>query len=149
MTQASTTTNRRRFIAGATLIAAAVSSGALWFSWGPEHRQTWVEEVLRKNLPGIQLDPDSLGKFVRSFAAGHEFDDKRMNVAVWMDQALPSVARRISKAERRLARLERLVVSDYLLGSNFFRVEDPRKEIIIYGGRIAVCGNPFAVFRDQ
>jgi hypothetical protein len=142
-------TTRRRFIAGATLIAAAASSGAFWLGLRSENREAWVEEVLRKNLPGIKLDPASLAKFARIFVQSRQFEDKRMHLAAWMDQVLPSIARRIPKAERRIERLERLVVSGYLLGSNFFRTPDPRTETIMYSEEIAACGNPFAVFRDQ
>jgi hypothetical protein len=141
--------HRRLFLTGALLLTAAASTGALWLGFRPESRELWVERALRKHLPGVDLDPASLASFAASFVQSHEFDDRRMEIAVWMDQAMPAIARRIEKAERRIAQLERAVVSDYLLGSNFFRVADPRAETIIYSAALPACGNPFAVFRDQ
>jgi hypothetical protein len=140
-------TSRRTFIAGAALFATALTTGGFWLSLRPEHREAWVEDVLRRNLPGIDLDPESLATFVRRFVQSHTFDARPMKVAVWMDRTLPSIARHIPKAERRIERLERLVISVYLDGTNFFRVADPGKETIFYGGSIPACGNPFAVFR--
>jgi hypothetical protein len=144
------TTTRRGFIAGATLVAAAVSSGAFWIGSRAHSREAWVEAVLRRHLPGIELDPTSLATFVRSFVQRHEFEGAPLNqLAVWAYQAAPSIARRIPQAERRIERLERLAMSEYLLGSNFFRGGGQRPDTVIYGAAPSACGNPFAVFRDS
>jgi hypothetical protein len=139
---------RRGFIAAAAALVAAASSGALWLTWRAADQEQWIEAMLRKNLPGIKLDPDSLARFVREFAQRRELLERRTNLAIRLDQSLSAVARRIPKAERRIERMERLVVSEYLSGSNFFRVQDPRQETIFYQGTIPACGNPFATFRS-
>jgi hypothetical protein len=59
---------RRKVLIGA---AGAVITGAV--AWLPlrNYRATWIEQVVRDNLPGINLDPDSLQTFVKSML-GHE-----------------------------------------------------------------------------
>jgi len=141
--------HRRLFLAAALALTAAASSGALWLGFRPESRELWVERVLRKRLPDIDLDADSLAAFATAFVQSHEFNDRRMEIAVWLDQAMPAIARRINKAERRIEQLERAAVTEYLLGSNFFRVLDPRAETIVYSAALPACGNPFAVFRNE
>src|SRR5262249_53559284 len=105
---------RRRFIVAAATLAAAVASGAFWVIWRTADKESWIEATLRKNLPNITLDAESLTRFVREFARRREFDDRRTSLAVQMDQALPLIARNVAKAERRIERMERLVVSEYL-----------------------------------
>jgi hypothetical protein len=140
---------RRRLLIGGSVVVTAGVAGGLWIGSRLDGRQAWIESVLRENLPGITLDPTSLAKFVSEFAQHREFNDDKSNIAVMMDQAVPGVTRKVEKADRRVDRMERLVVTEYLMGSNFFRVPDPRQETIFYSGTVgAVCGNPFAVFRD-
>jgi hypothetical protein len=37
-----------------------------------------------------------------------------------------------------------LVLTEFLMGSNFFRTGDTKSQPIVYSGRIPACGNPFA-----
>jgi hypothetical protein len=134
-------------IAGAG-VAALGAVGAVWLGTHLDGTRAWIESVLREHLPGIQLDPASLATFVARFAEDREFDDKKSNLAVMLDQTVPAVTRQVPKADRRVDRLERRVVTEYLMGSNFFRVPDPRKEMIFYSDALLACGNPFAKFRE-
>ena len=146
-TSALSSTRRRLLIAGSAL-AVLGSGGALWIGSRLEDRAAWIESVVREQLPGVLLDPQSLAMFVRQFAAHRDFENMRWKLAMGLDQAIPVIARRVQKAERRIERLKRRVLTEYLVGSNFFRVSDPRKEMIVYSAAIPACGNPFAVFRD-
>jgi hypothetical protein len=140
---------RRRLLIAGSAVVVAGAAGGIWIGSRLKGREAWIESVLRENLPGIKLDPTSLAKFVNEFAQHREFNDDRSNIAVILDQALPIVTSKVAKADRRVQRMERLVVTEYLMGSNFFRVPDPRQEIIIYSGGLGTaCGNPFAVFRN-
>ena len=138
---------RNLLIASGTLVAAG-AGGAAWVGSRLDGNEAWIEATLRKHLAGVTLDPESLQTFVKRFSNSRHFRDREQNIAILMDQGSSAVARRITKANRRLERLERLVVSEYLSGSNFFHVEDPRQETIFHTGPIPACGNPFAVFRD-
>ena len=137
---------RRVLIAGSAALAAA-AVGGIWIGSRLDGREAWIESVVRANLPGYHLDQASLTKFVRSFVHHREFEDRKSEIAVWMAQATPALAERISKAARRVERIERMVMTEYLVGSNFFREPNPREATIIYSGPLPACGNPFAVFR--
>lgn len=138
---------RRLLIAGSGAVVLG-ATGVAWVASRLDGRQAWIEAVVREHLAGIRLDPASLATFAQSFAASRIFADHKANLAIQIDQVVPMVAQRVSKVERRTERLERRVLTEYLTGSNFFRVEDPRKETIVYSGPAPACGNPFAQFRD-
>jgi hypothetical protein len=139
---------RRRLLIASSGVAMLGAAGAVWLGSRLEDRRTWIESVLREHLPGIQLDRASLATFVTQFAGDREFDDKKSNLAMMLDQTVPAVTRHVSKVDRRVDQLERRVVTEYLMGTNFFRVPDPRQETIFYSDAMLACGNPFAVFRD-
>lgn len=138
---------RNLLIASGTLVTAA-AGGAAWVGSRLDGNEAWIEATVRKHLPGVELDPESLQAFVKRFASSRHFREREQSIAILIDQGSSAVARRITKANRRLERLERLVVSEYLSGSNFFYVADPRQETIFHTGPMPACGNPFAVFRD-
>lgn len=138
-------TRRKLLLAAGALGLAGVG----WLGLRPYDRKDWIEATLRKYLPDINIDAESLAKFTTEMSQSRQFNDTRQQVALWMDHALPNIARRLPKAGDRIERMERQVVSDFLTGSNFFRVADPRRELIVYGGAIPACGNPFARFRDS
>jgi hypothetical protein len=62
---------------------------------------------------------------------------------IFADQFLPWLPAQFAKARDRLESLERHVLTEFLLGSNFFRTDDPRKETIVYSSAIPACANPF------
>ena len=138
---------RRLLIAGSSVVALGAIGGT-WVASRLDGRQAWIEAVVREHLPGIELDSASLATFAKSFAATRIFADDKANLAIKIDQAVPAIAQQVSKVERRTDRLKRRVITEYLTGSNFFRIEDPRKATIVYSGPLPACGNPFARFRD-
>ena len=138
---------RSLLIAGSSIVVLG-ATGVTWIASRLDGRQAWIETVVREHLPGIQLDSATLAAFAKSFAATRIFADDKANLAIKIDQAVPAIAHRVSKVERRTERLKRRVITEYLTGSNFFRVEDPRQETIVYSGPLPACGNPFAQFRE-
>jgi hypothetical protein len=129
--------------------AAATAFTTVWVGSRLNGKEQWIEATVRRHLPGVRIEPESLATFAQAFARGSQFKQHQQTIAVWLDQAAPSLARQSQKANRRIERLERLAVSEYLSGSNFFRVQDPQSELIVYGGAFPACGNPFARFRDS
>lgn len=132
--------SRRKVLAGA---AGAVVVGAV--AWIPlkSYRASWIEQVVRENLPGIELEPDSLQTFVK-YMLGHErLQPALVRATIFADRFVPWLPARISKAREGLAGVERHVLTEYLIGSNFFRVPDPKAETIVYGGAVIACINPF------
>lgn len=147
MTAPNSPTRRKLLIAAGAISGAGVVGGT-WIATQLDGTEAWIEATLRKHLPGITLDPASLATFVSSFAGGRPLRERQATLAIQLDQVASPIARHIQKSNRRIEQLERLVVSDYLSGSNFFRVTDPMRETIFYSGPLPACGNPFAKFRD-
>jgi hypothetical protein len=132
--------SRRKVLLG---VGGAAVVGAV--SWMPlkNHRAGWIEQVVRDHLPGIDLDPDSLQTFVK-YMLGHErLQPALVRATIFADRFVPWLPAHISKAREGLAGVERHVLTEYLIGSNFFRVPDPKRETIVYTGAVIACINPF------
>jgi hypothetical protein len=99
--------------------------------------------VVRRNLPGVLIDEASIAAFVQDVLASGLLDSHKARLAVLADTTIPAL-RRIAPARERMERLERLVLTEFLMGSNFFRTGDTKSQPIVYSGRIPACGNPFA-----
>lgn len=134
---------RKLLIAGAGGTLALGLFGAA--SWGTlrNYRASWVENVLRENLPGIELDAASLQAFIEDILASERLQRKAVQATVFADRFVPWLPASIAKARNGLEGLERFVLTEYLIGSNFFRVPDPKRETIVYSGRAIACINPW------
>lgn len=134
--------SRRKVLAGA---AGAVTLGVLSVAWRPlkDYRSRWIEQVVRDNLPGINLDPDSLQTFVTYMLSHERLQPKLVRATIFADRFVPWLPAHVSKAREGLAGVERHVLTEYLIGSNFFRVPDPKQETIVYNGAVIACINPF------
>lgn len=135
---------RRKFlIAGAGGAAVLGLFGAASCGQLRNYGRSWIERVVRENLPGIDLDAVSLQTFVKDMMASERMQRKDVKVTVFADRFVPWLPAHIAKARDGLEGLERHVLTEYLMGSNFFRVADPRREQIVYSGMIVACRNPF------
>lgn len=134
---------RKLLIAGAGGTLALGIFGAA--SWGAlsNYRASWVERVVRENLPGIDLDAASLQAFIKEILGNERMQRATVKATVFADRFVPWLPAHIAKARDGLEGLERFVLTEYLIGSNFFRVPDPKRETIVYGGRVVACINPF------
>jgi hypothetical protein len=134
---------RKLLIAGVGGVAALGIFGAT--SWGQltNYRASWVERVIRENLPGIDLDPASLQTYIEDIVASERLQRGEVKVTVFADRFVPWLPAHIARARDGLEDLERHVLTEYLIGSNFFRIPDPRREKIVYSGAILACWNPF------
>jgi hypothetical protein len=134
---------RKLLIAGAGGVLTLGALGSA--SWGhlTHYRASWVERVVRENLPGIDLDAASLQTFINDILATERMQRKEVKVTVFADRFMPWLPAHISKARHGLEGLERYVLTEYLIGGNFFRVPDPKRETIVYSGMMVACRNPF------
>lgn len=136
--------SRRRLLIAAG--AGVLACGALGtWSWNlyANGRARWIEQAVRNNLPGITLDEPSLALFVRDTLASESMQSQRRRLGIVAETILPWMTKHMSVIHQAVAITERQVLSDFLLGSNFFRVSDPRRETITYYGRTLACANPF------
>jgi hypothetical protein len=134
---------RKLLIAGASSVAVLGIFGTASREQLPHYRASWVERVVRENLPGVDLDPVSLQTFIKDMLASERMQRKTVKVGVFADRFVPWLPAHIAKARNGLEGLERYVLTEYLIGSNFFRVSDPKREKIVYSGMIVACRNPF------
>jgi hypothetical protein len=133
---------RRKVLLGAV---GAATVGVVGAAWKPlkNHRARWIEQVVRDNLPGVELDPDSLQTFVQ-YMLGHErLQPPLVRATIFADRFVPWLPAHVSKARQGLEGVVRHVLTEYLIGSNFFRVSDPKRETIVYSGAVIACINPF------
>lgn len=138
---------RRGFLITGGAALAAAGTTALWqLGTSTGWRAAWIERVIRSNLPGVKLDERSLGEFVRTMLNAEFLAPSTHKAAVMADQAAPWLTGRVPKLRNGLATLERKVLTEYLLGSDFFRVRDPKREPVTYYGPALACSNPFARF---
>lgn len=135
---------RRKLLIGgaATVATLGVVSAA---SWGrvKNYRAEWVEQVVRSSLPGVDIDSESFKTFVDRMLSSKRMRQVQVKATVFADQFIPWLPARVAKAREGLVGLERHVLTEYLLGSNFFRVSDPRQTKIVYQGSELACPNPF------
>lgn len=134
---------RKLLIAGASSAAVLGIFGATSWERLTNYRVDWVERAVRDNLPGVDLDAESLRVFIKDVLAREWLQTKPVKVAVFTDRFVPWLPANIAKARDGLEVLERKVLTEYLIGSNFFRVPDPKREKIVYGGMSTACPNPF------
>ena len=139
--------SRRRFlIVGAGGIVAVGALGTAAVHHYGDGRARWVERVVRRNLPGVMIDEASLATFVQTVLEGDLLRSHVHRAAVFAQRAAPWLTSRVPKVREGLEGLERRVLTEYLIGSNFFRVRDPKRELIVYSGALNACANPFATF---
>lgn len=138
------TLSRRRFLVASAGGAAVLGlAGSVMWDRYAASRASWVEQIVRRNLPGVVIDEASLATFVGETLAGDLLKPQAHRLAVFAYQTAPGIALRIPKARNGLEKLERRVLTEYLLGSNFFQVDDPKRTRIVYHGPAVACGNPF------
>lgn len=135
--------DRRKLLAGAAGAVTLGSFGAA--AWTPvkNYRAAWIEQVVRDNLPGIDLEPQSLQAFVTHMLGHERMRPALVRATVFADRFVPWLPAHVAKARDGLVGLERHVLTEYLIGSNFFRVSDPKRETIAYHGPALACINPF------
>lgn len=134
--------NRRRFLFGSAAALASASVGWAWIR-GAFGTEQWIEDVVRSNLPGVHFDEAALRQFVTAMGRHDWFAPSSHRLAIAADRTIPWIAARVPKVRDGLDKLERRVLTEFLIGSNFFRVTDPRAEAIVYSGPAIACGNPF------
>ncbi|HEY5757996.1 MAG TPA: hypothetical protein VIU34_19355 [Steroidobacter sp.] len=134
---------RKLLIAGAGGAAVLGIFGAASWAQLTHYRASWIERVVRENLPGIDLDAVSLQTFIKDMMVSERMQRKDVKLTVFADRFVPWLPAHIAKARDGLEGLERHVLTEYLIGSNFFRVPDPKRQQIVYSGMIVACRNPF------
>jgi hypothetical protein len=135
--------NRRNFliVSGAAGGLAVAAGGVFVLS---DNYHGWVSGILHRSLPGYAIEPKGLAQFVDEHFAHQKSRKKRLLAAaegvVDLTPIMPA-----AMAER-LAAEERMIVTDFLIGSDFFQNYPSGPKEITYSGKPAACVSPFARF---
>lgn len=149
--------SRRRVLVGASIIGAAASTGGgLWLSHA--NAQAALLDYFQRALPGVSIDKNSAIKCIDDFMerwtnppmlirpGRYALMAKKMKMqmlaAAWQVIGVDELARFDEKFEF----VARQALTFFLMNSNFFHTEDPRRESIVYIPNTpgSACANPFA-----
>lgn len=137
--------SRRNFLLmGSAAGAFAVTGGGAALVLSDPYRG-WITATLMRSLPGFDLESAGLARFIEEYSARRR-DNIRLRIFAaaerWFDTrwALPNeMASDFEEEERR-------IVSDFLLGSDFFQNYPKGVTTITYFGVAEACTSPFATF---
>jgi hypothetical protein len=138
----------RRAVFGALAGAATILGGICYFEIGGE--DDLIVKVLKRRLPGVRVEPTSMAALSRDIQASL-FKTSLRRIALRGGGLAADVIGIDSIAEiaitaKEFQRLERIVVTFFILGSNFLDVADPRTELVTYYAAPGVCPSRFAQY---
>ena len=135
---------RRRF-----LLLGGGAAGALFVGGGTGYVFTdrfrgWIRDTLESSLPGYSLEPAGITHFADEYYA-----KRRDHDALRLFAAAQSVIDAKWALPRKMAvdvqEEERQILTDFLVGSDFFDNYPNGPKIVTYRGQPEAC-NPFATF---
>src|SRR5262245_61556853 len=105
----------------------------------------WIREILSRSLPGYSFDPDGLALFIDEYneQQGRSIKYRVFAAAEGVVDAKAVLPKRQAEDVRRR---ERRILSDFLVGSDFFENYPGGTKMITYRGKPEACGSPFATF---
>jgi hypothetical protein len=139
--------SRRAILGTLTAAGAASAVGVYFWTIGAD---ALIGKILSRRLPGVRIDTVSIASLSRDVQA--TFSNTLVRRASLKGGAL---ATRIAGIDalanfkltaREFSRLERIVLTYFIFGSNFLDVEDPQSDMITYYRMPETCQNPFAEY---
>lgn len=145
--------SRRWVLRGGAAAGAAMTVGGAWALYRSPGKL--LVDVLAKALPGVKFDPEGLAFFQRDFYANY-FEATATQVklrAVSMGSGVVGLdtMSSIGAVRGNLLELEREAVTVFLSNSDFFLLDDPTVDPVMYFGidKGRPCANPFARFEFE
>ena len=144
---------RRKFISGILAAGASIYIGGWWFfKVRKGDASDYIISVLRKRLDYLTLDNDGLKRFARDFQ--ERTSPRRRYWNSWLGILSPVYAvfdfYKITPQPKRFSSFETEIVTQYLLGSDFFIYDADTNRTIhylqFYDTFETGCANPFANF---
>ncbi|WP_162917344.1 hypothetical protein [Dongia deserti] len=134
--------NRRTFLALGTAAGGAIVLGTALVVDG---YRRWVMSVLRDSLPGHSFEPASLARFIDEYESLHD-EARKFRLFGAAETLLEARSLLPQRTAERIHNEERQVLTEFLVGSDFFQNRPAGVKTITYNGRAVVCRSPFAVF---
>jgi hypothetical protein len=104
-------------------------------------RNGFFAAVLRRCLPDAIVPDSEIVEFAEAY---WPLMEKRYGSRAALMQALHAADRLLIPGETHsIEPLERDIITNFLIGSNFFDLKDPKTEPIDFTGLSIACANPF------
>src|SRR5262245_7744815 len=113
---------RRRMMVGAVGIVAAGVAGAIGVAVGGDGYGL-IGAILRRNLPGVSLSDAEIGRFVEAYWPEFIAPPRRRDAVL---RRWAVLAHAIGSEIMISEETEREIVTEFLIGSNFFELSDPK-----------------------
>jgi hypothetical protein len=133
---------RRTFLALGAAAGGMVALGAALFTNG---YRSWVLGFLREALPGYSLHPAGLAHFMDEYKSRHS-EAMKFQILGAAESVVDARSLLPQKKAEYVEDEERNVLTEFLIGSDFFQDYPHGAKEITYSGRSKVCRSPFAIF---
>lgn len=132
-------TRRNLLIAGGVVAATSAVGGTFVAT---RDVRSALAGFIKDSLPGVTCDEASVYRCVDDFIASWSRTKKAAMGSIYAVLGVQGAA----NSSHRLSFVPRMVLTEFLVNSNFFDVNDPRQVVIKYEPRApqTACGNPFA-----
>ena len=134
--------NRRDFLLLSSAAGGLAVAGAGVFAL-TDNYHGWVSNVLHRALPGYTLEPKGLALFIDEHFANQMSRKLRLIAAV--EGVVDVTPIMPTKMADRIAAQERAILTEFLVGSDFFKNYPMGSKQITYGGKRSACVSPFAI----
>jgi hypothetical protein len=140
---------RRKFlkICAGTAILAALPLG-IYMLDGQSRLHDLVESILHKNLPGRIISQDDIKQFSKDFFVERYDIALKTHIFSVLDPVIRVASGFDENLHGKIDKLERMILTKFLLNSDFFAHDTKNKTIIYNGATSSICrtSNPFAQF---
>jgi hypothetical protein len=140
---------RRKFlkICAGTAILAALPLG-IYMLDGQSRLHDLVESILHKNLPGRIISQDDIKQFSKDFFVERYDIALKTHIFSVLDPVIRVASGFDENLHGKIDKLERMILTKFLLNSDFFANDTKNKTIIYNGATSSICrtSNPFAQF---
>jgi hypothetical protein len=139
----------RRVILAMLAGAGVASAGGLYF-W-TNGVDGLIGKILARRLPDLRIDAASIAALSRDVQATGVFKTLVRSLALETTALAASIVgvdllARFKLTATEFSRLERLVLTPFILGSNYLDVSDPTSDLVTYYKAPGICGNRFAQY---
>lgn len=139
--------SRRTLLALLTSVGAVSAGGVYSWRMGPD---TLIRKILSHRLPGIRVDAASIAALSRDVERDrfHSFPRKLALESGALAASIMGIdaLAQFKPTATQFAQLERVVITLFILGSDYLSVKDPKFDLITYSAVPEVCPNPFAQY---
>lgn len=132
---------RRNLMIGAAGTAGAMAlGGGIWV--GAADARTALLAYFKRALPGVTIDEPSARQCISEFLKRWSPAQQKVVATAWQTLGVEEMVR----INDKFALAARWALTRFLTNSNFFDLDDPRSEPIVYESPEpgAACRNPFA-----